>query len=178
VVDGCGIEFDRELDAGCSLGEALEATGGSLVETRAVLLGGYFGSWLPSAEAWGLPLDQQALKGLGLSLGSGVVAALHMAGCVVCETAAVMRYLAGESSAQCGPCFFGLRAIADACERIQDGRPQAGELDRLRRWVGELPGRGACHHPDGATGFLRSALTRFGADFESHRSHRRIGALA
>jgi NADH:ubiquinone oxidoreductase subunit F (NADH-binding) len=168
----------RELDAGCSLGEALEATGGSLVETRAVLLGGYFGSWLPSAEAWGLPLDQQALKGLGLSLGSGVVAALHMAGCVVCETAAVMRYLAGESSAQCGPCFFGLRAIADACERIQDGRPQAGELDRLRRWVGELPGRGACHHPDGATGFLRSALTRFGADFESHRSHRRIGALA
>ena len=173
-----GTPVVRELDAGSSVGEALEASGGSLEETRAVLLGGYFGSWLPAADAWDLPLDQQALKELGLSLGSGVVAALHVAGCVVCETAAVMRYLAGESSAQCGPCFFGLRAIADACERVQDGRPQAGELERLRRWVGELPGRGACHHPDGATGFLRSALTRFGADFEAHRPHRRIRALA
>jgi NADH:ubiquinone oxidoreductase subunit F (NADH-binding) len=168
----------RELAAGTSLGEALESAGGSLAETRAVLLGGYFGSWLPGSEAWGLPLEQQALKALGLSLGSGVVAALHVSGCVVCETAEVMRYLAGESSAQCGPCFFGLRAISEACERIRDGRPEAGELQRLRRWTGELPGRGACHHPDGAAGFLRSALTRFGADFESHLPHRRIGALA
>jgi NADH:ubiquinone oxidoreductase subunit F (NADH-binding) len=173
-----GSTVVRELDAGTALGEALEATGGSLAETRAVLLGGYFGSWLPAAEAWDLPLDDGALKALGLSLGSGVVVALHSAGCVVCETAAVMRYLAGESSAQCGPCYFGLRAIADACERIEAGRPEAGELERLRRWVGELPGRGACHHPDGATGFLRSALTRFGADFELHAPHRRIGALA
>ncbi len=173
-----GAPLVRELAAGSPLGEALEAAGGSLAETRAVLLGGYFGSWMPAGEAWGMPLDAQALKGLGLSLGSGVVAALHVTGCVVCETAAVMRYLAGESSAQCGPCFFGLRAIADACERIQAGRPDAGELERLRRWVGELPGRGACRHPDGATGFLRSALTRFGADFESHRPHRRVGVLA
>jgi NADH:ubiquinone oxidoreductase subunit F (NADH-binding) len=167
----------RELDTGSPLGEALEAAGGSRAETRAVLLGGYFGSWIPAVEAWGLPLDGQALLSLGLSLGSGVVAALPVTGCVVCETAMVMRYLAGESSAQCGPCFFGLRAIADACERIQSGRPEAGELERLRRWVGELPGRGACHHPDGATGFLRSALTRFGADFEGHQPHRRFGAL-
>jgi NADH:ubiquinone oxidoreductase subunit F (NADH-binding) len=168
----------RELDAGTPLGEALEAAGGSLAETRAVLLGGYFGSWMPAVEAWDLPLDGQALQTLGLSLGSGVVAALHLGGCVVCETARVMRYLAGESSAQCGPCFYGLRAIADACERVQAGRPEAGEFERLRRWVGELAGRGACHHPDGATGFLRSALTRFGADFEAHRPHRRMGALA
>lgn len=173
-----GTPAVRELEAGTSVGEALEAAGGSLAETRAVLLGGYFGSWMPAAEAWGLPLDGPALRTLGLSLGSAVVAALHVTGCVVCETAAIMRYLAGESSAQCGPCFFGLRAIADAGERIQAGRPQAGELERLRRWVGELPGRGACHHPDGATGFLRSALTRFAADFESHQPHRRIGALA
>ena len=172
-----GTPMVRELEAGSPLGEALEAAGGSLSETRAVLLGGYFGSWMPASDAWELPLDGTALQSLGLSLGSGVVAALHLTGCVVCETAAVMRYLAGESSAQCGPCFFGLRAIADACERIQSGRPQAGELERLRRWVGEIPGRGACHHPDGATGFLRSALTRFGADFEYHQPHRRIGAL-
>jgi NADH:ubiquinone oxidoreductase subunit F (NADH-binding) len=173
-----GSSMVRELEAGISVGEALATAGGTLAETRAVLLGGYFGSWMPAAEAWGLPLEQQALKALGLSLGSGVVAALHVSGCVVCETAEVMRYLAGESSAQCGPCFFGLRAIAAACERIRDGRPEARELQRLRRWAGELPGRGACHHPDGATGFLRSALTRFSADFESHRPHRRMGALA
>jgi NADH:ubiquinone oxidoreductase subunit F (NADH-binding) len=173
-----GAPVVRELLSGTPLGEALEAAGGSLAETGAVLLGGYFGSWLPPAEAWGLPLDGPALQSLGLALGAGVVAALPVSACVVCETVAVVRYLAGESSAQCGPCFFGLGAIAAACERIQTGHVEAGELDRLRRWVGELPGRGACHHPDGAAGFLRSALTRFGADFESHRPHHRIGTLA
>jgi NADH:ubiquinone oxidoreductase subunit F (NADH-binding) len=167
----------RELEAGLPLGESLEASGGSLAQTRAVLLGGYFGSWLPAAEAWPLPLDPVALGTLGLPFGAGVVAALSVDGCVVCETAGVMRYLAGESSAQCGPCFYGLRSISDACDRLQAGQAEPGELERLRRWGGDVRGRGACHHPDGAAGFLRSALDRFGADFANHRPHRRIGSL-
>jgi NADH:ubiquinone oxidoreductase subunit F (NADH-binding) len=160
-----------EVATGSPLGAAVEAAGGSLERTCAVLLGGYFGSWVPAAEAWPLPLDAGALKARGLSLGAGVVAALAPEDCLVCETAAILRYLAGESSAQCGPCFFGLRAIATALERIQAGSPEPGELARLRRWAGEVRGRGACHHPDGAVGFLASALAGFGPDFETHRPH-------
>ena len=87
-----------------------------------------------------------------------------------------MRYLAGESSAQCGPCFYGLAALAGACERIAANQAEDGELERLRRWAREVRGRGACHHPDGASEFLLSALGLFQAEFESHRPHGR-GAL-
>jgi NADH:ubiquinone oxidoreductase subunit F (NADH-binding) len=162
----------RELTSADTVGGAFEAEGAPLDQTRAVLLGGYFGSWLPAAEAWGLPLDDGKLKQRRLGLGAAVIAALPLEGCGVCETAAIMVYLAGESSAQCGPCFFGLRAIADACGRIAYGSPDPGELERLWRWAGDIRGRGACHHPDGAVALLASALDTFGADFQSHRPHR------
>jgi NADH:ubiquinone oxidoreductase subunit F (NADH-binding) len=177
VHNGDGRSQVLEVATGSPLGAALEAVGASRERARAVLLGGYFGSWVPAAEAWDLPLDASELKARGLSLGAGVLAVLPPEGCPVCETAAIMRYLAGESSAQCGPCYFGLRAIASACERIQAGRPEPGELARLRRWAGEVRGRGACHHPDGAVGFLASALDRFGPDFEQHRPHHPHGGI-
>jgi NADH:ubiquinone oxidoreductase subunit F (NADH-binding) len=86
-----------------------------------------------------------------------------------------MRYLAGESSAQCGPCFYGLGAMAAACERISTNQAEPGELARVRRWAGEVRGRGACHHPDGAAEFLLSALRLFRSEFESHQPHGRGG---
>jgi NADH:ubiquinone oxidoreductase subunit F (NADH-binding) len=85
-----------------------------------------------------------------------------------------MRYLAGESSAQCGPCFFGLRALADACGRISELGSNADDLRRMRRWNGE--GRGGCHHPDGAVMFLQSALDTFQDEFANHPPHLRRSA--
>ena len=165
----------RELEPGTLLGQALEGVGGSLSQTRAVLLGGYFGTWIDSAEAWELPLDPRPLRELGHSFGCGVVAALPVGACGVCETSRVLRYLAEESSAQCGPCFYGLRALAGACERVSANQAEPGELQRLQRWAQEVRGRGACRHPDGASGFLLSALRVFGSDFAGHRTHGRGG---
>ena len=65
-------------------------------------------------------------------------------------TARIMDYMAGESAAQCGPCVFGLRAIADATERLARGTAHADDLAQIERWTGQLAGRGACRHPDGA----------------------------
>jgi NADH:ubiquinone oxidoreductase subunit F (NADH-binding) len=82
-----------------------------------------------------------------------------------------MRYLAGESSAQCGPCFFGLRALADACTRIAETGTNVEDLTRLHRWASEVRGRGACKHPDGAVIFLSSALRVFEREFAEHEPH-------
>jgi NADH:ubiquinone oxidoreductase subunit F (NADH-binding) len=81
-----------------------------------------------------------------------------------------MRYLAAESSAQCGPCFFGLRALADACTRVAEDRRRPDDLERLHRWAGEVRGRGACRHPDGAVTLLSSALRVFAVEFQHHSS--------
>jgi NADH-ubiquinone oxidoreductase-F iron-sulfur binding region len=52
---------------------------------------------------------------------------------------------------------------------IGTARPSA--LDILERWSGEIPGRGACRHPDGAMLFLSSALRVFAADLRHHLRH-------
>jgi NADH:ubiquinone oxidoreductase subunit F (NADH-binding) len=136
-----------------------------------VLIGGYFGAWVDAREALEMPLDHAALRQRGLGLGCGVVGVISEHACGVCETARIMAYLAGESSAQCGPCFFGLRALSDACSRIAARGANRDDLARLARWSGEVRGRGACKHPDGAVVFMQSALRTFGSEFASHPPH-------
>jgi len=162
-----------EVDLGTSVREVFDAAGGGARPTRAILLGGYFGAWVGAGQAWNLPLDPVALRARGLTLGCGVVGFLHEAGCGVCETARIMGYLASESSAQCGPCFFGLRALADATARISERGSNEEDLARLNRWSQEVAGRGACRHPDGAVMLLRSALAVFAQEFSNHAPHRR-----
>ena len=165
-----------EIQAQTTVAAAVELAGGASEPPDAVLLGGYFGTWMKAANAWGLPLDHDALRARGLSLGCGVIGVLPSSRCVVCEVAGIMRYLASESSAQCGPCFFGLRALADACTAIAERGANSEDLQRLRRWSAEVSGRGACHHPDGAVIFLQSALTTFPDEFAGHRAHLRLSA--
>jgi NADH:ubiquinone oxidoreductase subunit F (NADH-binding) len=157
-----------EVDSRTTIAEAINQSGGLTEAARAVLVGGYFGSWMQPDEAWGLRLDPSASR-----LGCGVIGVLPSSRCAVCEVAAIMRYLAAESSAQCGPCFFGLRALADACTRIADQGSNPETLRRLQRWSAEVHGRGACKHPDGAVMFLSSALKVFGDEFATHRPHTR-----
>jgi NADH:ubiquinone oxidoreductase subunit F (NADH-binding) len=137
-----------------------------------VLVGGYFGGWLAASEAWDLALDPAGLRSAGGAFGCGVVAFLAPAMCGVETTARIVDYMAGQSAAQCGPCVFGLRAIADGVGRLAAGTAGADDLERITRWASQLAGRGACRHPDGAVGLLHSALRVFSDEFEHHRRHR------
>ena len=94
------------------------------------------------------------------------------ASCGIAETARVARYMAGESAGQCGPCVFGLPAIADDLEQLWAGRPEHGLIDRLRQRAATVEGRGACRHPDGVVRLVRSALVVFDADARAHAEGR------
>ena len=88
----------------------------------------------------------------------------------------MVRYLAGESAGQCGPCRFGLPAIAAEVERLADGRGTDPAL--LRRWLGQVDGRGGCAHPSGAVRLVRSALRTFGAELSRHAAGRCCGTAS
>src|SRR5205807_9241369 len=90
--------------------------------------------------------------------------------CGLHETARVIDYLAEQSAGQCGPCTYGLRAVADSVAALSDGASH--ERDRILRWASEIRGRGACHHPDGAVRFVSSAISVFAPEIEAHRSRR------
>ena len=83
-----------------------------------------------------------------------------------------MGYMAAQSARQCGPCVFGLAAIAEATMRLSARRTQPGDLEKITRWSAQLTGRGACRHPDGAVGLLRSALRVFDEEFAAHQRGR------
>jgi NADH:ubiquinone oxidoreductase subunit F (NADH-binding) len=153
------------VPAGITVAEVLSLAGGASGSVSAALVGGYFGSWVEASRAWELRLDAHSLRAGGNSLGCGVLWLLSATSSPVGVTARIVRYLAGESASQCGPCYFGLQALADACERIAGRRSNGGDLDRLGRWCSQVSGRGACRHPDGAVTFLRSALRVFEAEF-------------
>ena len=157
-----------ELAFGTPMTDLLDAAGGSTEPLQALLVGGYFGTWVGSRRALGLRLAREDLRSVGCSLGSGVIIALGESSCGLHESAYVIDYLARQSAGQCGPCVFGLRAIADAVLALADGVGGARERDRVLRWTSEVRGRGACHHPDGAVRFVESAMDVFGDEIEAH----------
>jgi NADH:ubiquinone oxidoreductase subunit F (NADH-binding) len=168
----------QEIELGTTVGELAIASGGLERSPQAVLLGGYFGAWATIQEAWQLPLDPARMRAAGLAFGCGVIAFLPSHVCGVAASARIVSSMAEASAGQCGPCVFGLRAIAEATDRLARGAGEADDLPRLARWSSQLPGRGACRHPDGAAGFLQSALRVFADEFRLHQDHRRCSHTA
>jgi NADH:ubiquinone oxidoreductase subunit F (NADH-binding) len=133
----------------------------------AFLIGGYGGRWVGPAH-FATPYSPGALGAIGVATGVGVMVVLAPTACGLAESARIAQFLAEESSGQCGPCIYGLAAIADDVSRLSDGRPDPQLLSRLVRRLDQVDGRGACHHPDGAVGMVRSALYVFAADVTAH----------
>ena len=157
-----------EFPLGTRFTSVIEGAGGPTEPLGALLVGGYFGAWLDVSAAEQLVLAHGVLRSAGATLGCGVVAAFPALACGVAETARVARYLASESAGQCGPCVHGLDAIASALEALAVGRAPQGTVATVERWLGDVAGRGACHMPDAAVGFVRSSLAVFADDYVLH----------
>lgn len=166
-VDAPGV---YEIEHGTSVDQLLEMVG-SPSRPVGLLIGGYFGSWVQPDLVSQLRLAPEHLALHGASLGAGVIAVLGQDACPAAETARVADYLASQSAGQCGPCAHGLPAVAGVVQRLVAGIAARAEWMDLERWLTELPGRGACQHPDGAVRFISSALDVFADEFADHARH-------
>jgi NADH:ubiquinone oxidoreductase subunit F (NADH-binding) len=165
-----------EFELGTSLGEVFERCGGLGEPVVAVLVGGYFGRWLPYAPS--LELSDAGLRARGGALGARVIHALPRSCCGLGELARIARYMAAESAGQCGPCVFGLPALASALAALAEGHDDEGGLERLSRLEAQIARRGACAHPDGTLGFVASGLQVFAEEIDLHRRGICIAASA
>jgi NADH:ubiquinone oxidoreductase subunit F (NADH-binding) len=161
-----------EVASGAPVDRLLHAAGGASENISAVVVGGYFGSWLGIDDAMGGRLSDADLRPLGAALGSGVVCCLPASACGLVESARVARWFSRQSADQCGPCVHGLAAIGGSLGQLARREADAKVVDRLYRWAGDVEGRGACRLPDGAVRFVRSALQVFGEEVRRHRSGR------
>jgi NADH:ubiquinone oxidoreductase subunit F (NADH-binding) len=157
-----------EIEHGASLSSLIEAAGGSTTGVHGALLGGYAGSWVAGGLLDGVALSNEHLGAHGASLGAGVVLLLSEHACPVAETARLARWLAGQSTRQCGPCTHGLDALAMTVEEIAGGIAQARAGQRIERLASLTARRGACGHPDGAVNLILTALETFEAALAEH----------
>ena len=156
-----------EVVGGAPIASVLRAAGADPDSLRAVLVGGYHGSWLNGADL-GLPLSPVELAARGGHPGAGILFALRRGRCGVLAGAEIAGYLAAQSARQCGPCANGLPRIATVLERLASGSHSPGLDAEVRRLADSVAGRGACHHPDGTAKFVLSSLAVFATDVERH----------
>jgi NADH:ubiquinone oxidoreductase subunit F (NADH-binding) len=187
-----------EIEYGSPLSALLEAASpdSSPCPLRAVLLGGYSGTFVDARrfgpDLEGLSLCDDFLAPHGAAFGAGVVVLFSAATCPVAELARLTRFLASASARQCGPCLFGLDAIADSFENLVLGTAPGGHrpgvrgarggrddaVSRLASLASLVNRRGACSHPDGAARLVASALDVFAEELSDHARHGPCDACA
>jgi NADH:ubiquinone oxidoreductase subunit F (NADH-binding) len=159
-----------EVELGTPIGGVI-ALGNPDRPPEAVLLGGFFGSWLSADRAWSLPYSAPSIASAGGGIGAGIISVLPQGRCGLAETARILDYLAGQSAGQCGPCRFGLPAVARDLADLAHGRIDPVQGRRMQERIALLAGRGACKHPDGASRLAASALRVFAEDARRHLAH-------
>jgi len=167
TVSGCVVTPGvYEFPYGVPLGATLHAAGGPTDVVQAVLVGGFHGAWVPPDGD--LPVTRRTLRPFGAAPGAGLIIALPDHACGLASSSAVADYLAGQSAGQCGPCRLGLPHIAELLRRLAMGERSSGLAAEIDRVAASVTGRGACHHPDGTTRFVRSALRAFAHEVALH----------
>lgn len=149
------FEVATDLD----IAAVVALAGGEARLASAVLLGGYHGQWITAAETTAAPGDRA---------GAGVVHVLGAQRCGLAATADIVAALAEASAGQCGPCRFGLPAVASRFADLAAGRLAPAAAAEAARLAEAVDGRGSCHHPDGAARLVRSALRVFARDVHAH----------
>lgn len=159
-----------ETAAGATLDDLFDLAGGLPVDAEHVNVGGLGGVVLTAADARATTWDTPGMKLRAGSMGPGVVNVWDPAECPIDTAGRLIAFGAGESAGQCGPCMFGLPALAQAWRGFGEA-PTASREQALRQRLVLLERRGACHHPDGVAHFAASALATLRPEFAAHADH-------
>jgi NADH-quinone oxidoreductase subunit F len=173
-VSGCvEVPGVYEVPFGSTLREVLELGGGVRGgrPLQAVLLGGAAGAFA-GPDDLDVPLTLEALRAVGLTLGSGVVLVLDDTVNLSEMLVRIASFFRDESCGQCVPCRVGTVRQEEALVRLVEGRPLSSRSDDLAL----LADVGACMRDASICGLgqtaysaIESAITRLGALGEAAR---------
>jgi NADH:ubiquinone oxidoreductase subunit F (NADH-binding) len=151
-----------ELPDTSTLSDLAAAAGGLVGSPEVLITGGWHGRWVPwDGLTAATELGRDALSELGGRWGAGAFVWIPEDLPAWDALAGVARELAEGTAGQCGPCWRGLPALADAVGGAADVTGRRAELEGLMR---QVDGRGICAHPSAAVAALRSALDLIGED--------------
>jgi NADH-quinone oxidoreductase subunit F len=162
-----------ELPFGTPLRRLYEDCAGGLDDPRplrAILPGGPSSGFL-LPDALDLPLDYQAFRDAGSSLGCGVMTYYPEGTCMVEEVQRIAQFFAAESCGQCPACQMETQQLVRILDQVQSGKAPAAVLGTVDRVIQFARGKGFCSLISMPAAPLQSALKLFPEDFQHHIEH-------
>ena len=152
-----------EVELGPTLSELIELAGGPRPgsEVQAVLLGGAAGGFA-GPDDLDLPLTPDAVREVGLTLGSGVVMVLDQHVDLVDQLRRIAAFFRDESCGQCVPCRVGTVRQEEAIDRLVGSGDATTDLALLRDIGQAMRDASICGLGQTAHNAIESAIVRLG----------------
>jgi len=117
-------------------------------------------------------LDYESLAAVGSMLGSGAVIVFHEDTCVVWTILKLIKFFRHESCGKCTPCREGTGWLELIIQRIEDGKGEASDLEKLDSICGNILGRTICPLGDAAVMPIQSTLKHWREEWQHHIVHK------
>lgn len=160
-----------ECAFGVTLHELLFEFGGGSASgrpLRAVQVGGPLGAYLPAAQ-WTVPMDYEAIAGLGGVLGHGGLVAFDDTVDMAKMARHAMAFCAVESCGKCTPCRIGSTRGVEVVDKIIAGQQRPQQVQLLRSLCDTMVNGSLCAMGAMTPYPVLSALDHFPEDFGGAR---------
>lgn len=164
-----------ELHFGSSLRYLVEECGGGIKggkSLKAILPGGPSSAFL-GPDKMDIPLEHNAVRAAGSSIGCGVVHLVTEGTCMVEETLRIAEFFAAESCGQCPACRMETNMLPAMLKKVQQGQGGQAILDQFAKVISFNKGKGFCNLINMPGPPIESALRLFRSDFEFHLANGR-----
>jgi len=129
--------------------------------------GGSSGSVIP-ASLQDAPMDFDAYRKAGVSLGSGALLIADQNTCIVDFVRVLLQFFRFESCGKCTPCRVGTQKNYEILDSIAHGKGKLSDLDELQRISGQMERLSNCGLGQTACVPIRDMLKHFRTEVEAH----------
>ena len=165
-----------EIEPGYSWAKFIHEDCGGVLggrELKAIIPGGISTKVVIGEDVARLNLDDQELKSVGSSLGSGGMVVIAEGTCMVRLLQVLLRFYHHESCGQCTPCREGVGWMHRIIDRIVAGEGRPEDIEQLYKISAWNDGNTICGLGDAAGYAASGILDKFRDEFEYFIEHKR-----
>ncbi|MCL2041099.1 MAG: NAD(P)H-dependent oxidoreductase subunit E [Bacteroidales bacterium] len=159
-----------EVPMGMTLNHIVEKIGGGVegdAKLKAVQVGGPSGGCIP-AELCDVPVDFDALSGMGAMMGSGGLVVLNEKDCMVDVARYFLTFSCEQSCGKCTFCRVGIRRMLDILDKITSGKAEMADIEKLEQLAVSIKKAALCGLGKTAPNPVLTTLKYFRQEYEEH----------
>ncbi len=159
-----------EVPMGSTLNKIIFDIGGGIKNGRkfkAVQTGGPSGGCI-TPKHLELPIDYEALKGIGSMMGSGGMIVMDEDDCMVNIAKFFLEFTLDESCGKCTPCRIGNRRLFEMLEEITDGHGTMETMEKLKILSETIKDTALCGLGQTSPNPVLSTMSNFEEEYLAH----------